>query len=81
MADDAIDTLFSASGWNEVTLQVAFVQGLAENIMDELAVRDPPEGLKELYALAIRLDTRLREVAGTPVILPWYCTHCAAGPM
>ncbi len=51
------DTITGESGWNEVSLQGAFLNGLCER--DELAVRDESEGLGELIALAIKLDNCL----------------------
>lgn len=43
------------------TLQVSYVQGLSEDIKDELAAQGPPKILEALYNLAIRLDNRLQE--------------------
>ena len=54
-------TLATESGWNDEALQGAFQNALCESIKDELALRDEPESLDQLIALAIRLDNRQRE--------------------
>ncbi|KAK3517551.1 hypothetical protein QTP70_012622 [Hemibagrus guttatus] len=63
MAAYTIDfrTVAASSGWNEQALQAAYVQGLSEELKDELADRDPPNDLEALYELVIRLDNRLQE--------------------
>lgn len=53
--------LAAECGWDELALQSVFLQGLADNIKDELAARDETQSLDELISLAIRLDNRLRE--------------------
>ncbi|KAK7886523.1 hypothetical protein WMY93_026144 [Mugilogobius chulae] len=53
--------LAAESGWDYVALQGAFLKGLAENIKDELAVRDETNSLEALITLATTLDNRLRE--------------------
>ncbi|KAK7878028.1 hypothetical protein WMY93_031309 [Mugilogobius chulae] len=53
--------LAAESGWDYVALQGAFLRGLAENIKDELAVRDETNSLEALITLATTLDNRLRE--------------------
>ncbi|XP_013856474.1 uncharacterized protein LOC106512393 [Austrofundulus limnaeus] len=54
-------TLSVDSWWNDEALQDAFMQGLSDEIKDELATRDPPESLKDLEDLATRIDLRLFE--------------------
>lgn len=54
-------TMPAESGWNEVSLQGVFLNGLCDAVKDELSVRDESESLDELIALAIRLDNRLHE--------------------
>ncbi|KAK3521274.1 hypothetical protein QTP70_002920 [Hemibagrus guttatus] len=54
-------TVAATSGWNEQALQAAYVQGLSEELKDELAARDPPDNLEALYELMIRMDNRLQE--------------------
>lgn len=53
--------LVAESSWGGVALQAVFLQGLSEEIKDELAVRDETSSLEGLISLAIRLDNRLRE--------------------
>ncbi len=55
--------LSAESGWEEVALRGVFVQGLSEELKDELATRDEPDSLEELISLAIKIDNRLRERA------------------
>ncbi|KAJ8007661.1 hypothetical protein DPEC_G00096480 [Dallia pectoralis] len=59
----AIDfrTLAAKSTWNTGSLFGAFLNGLSEEIKDELATRELPATLKALIFLAIRMDSRLRE--------------------
>lgn len=54
-------TLMATSGWNAPALQAAYVQGLAEELKDELTVCDLLKHLKVLYDLSIRLDNHLPE--------------------
>lgn len=63
VAQYAVDfrILAAESGWDDEALQGAFLRGLADNIKDELAVRDETCSLEELITLATRLDNRLRE--------------------
>uniref|UniRef100_A0A674MMR7 DUF4939 domain-containing protein n=1 Tax=Takifugu rubripes TaxID=31033 RepID=A0A674MMR7_TAKRU len=53
--------LAARSGWNDVALWGVFMQGLSDDLKDELATRDEPGNLKVLIGLATRLDNRLRE--------------------
>ncbi|KAF7640741.1 hypothetical protein LDENG_00018150 [Lucifuga dentata] len=63
VAEYSIDfrVLAAESGWNEEALQGAYLQGLSEQIKDELAARDETDSLDSLISLSIRLDNRLRE--------------------
>ncbi|KAI2655590.1 Transposon Tf2-6 polyprotein [Labeo rohita] len=49
------------SGWNDVSLQELFLNGLSDRIKDELAVKDRCDSLDSLVSLSITLDNRLRE--------------------
>ena len=62
VSDFAIDfrTLAATCGWNPDALYDAFLNGLSENLKDELASRELPTTFDELVDLAIRLDNRLR---------------------
>ncbi|KAI2649094.1 Transposon Tf2-9 polyprotein [Labeo rohita] len=48
-------------GWNDVSLQELFLNGLSDRIKDELAVKDRCDSLDSLVSLSITLDNRLRE--------------------
>lgn len=63
MADYSIEfrVLAAGSGWNDSALQGVFLQGLSEQLKDELAVRNETASLDSLISLAVRLDNRLRE--------------------
>ncbi|KAI4901307.1 hypothetical protein NFI96_004115 [Prochilodus magdalenae] len=63
VADYTIDfrTLAAESGWNPEALGALYQQGLNEDLKDELATRDLPNTLEDLYELAIKLDNRMRE--------------------
>ena len=63
VSDYSIDfrKLAAESDWNEPALWSAFHHGLSGSIKDELAARDPPTGLDDLIATAIRIDGRLQE--------------------
>lgn len=54
-------TLAAESGWNDEALMSVFINGLSEQLKDELAVRDDYEGLDSLISAAIKLDNRIRE--------------------
>lgn len=47
---------FVATGWNAQALLAVYVQGLSEELKDELAVHNPPEDLEALYDLSVRID-------------------------
>lgn len=54
-------TLAADSGWNPIALFDAFLNGLNDNLKDQLAPLDLPKTLDELIALAIKIDRRLTE--------------------
>lgn len=49
------------SGWNDAALRVVGLEGLGEELKDELAAQDETPSLASLIALTTRLDSRLRE--------------------
>lgn len=49
------------SGWNDISLQEMFFNGLNDRIKDELAVKDICDSLDSLISLSIILDNHLRE--------------------
>lgn len=49
------------SDWDEAALCDTFINGLNEQIQDELATRDLPPSLQVVVTLATRLGNRLRE--------------------
>ena len=63
VADYSIDfrIIATESGWNDVALLSAFVQGLSEALKDALPPHDQPATLDEMVNLAIQVDNRLRE--------------------
>lgn len=63
VAEYSVDfwTLAADSGWNDTALEGVFLQGLSDQLRDELALRDRPRGLTALVSLAVTLDNRLRE--------------------
>ncbi|KAK7884344.1 hypothetical protein WMY93_027467 [Mugilogobius chulae] len=54
-------TLAAEAKWDDVALQSVFVNGLSEQLKDELALKDDSNDLDSLISTAIRLDNRLRE--------------------
>lgn len=69
VADYAIKfkTLAATSEWNPAALAAHFLDGLVEEVKDEIYARDPPELLDDIIELAIRLDSRMelrRKVRG-----------------
>lgn len=62
-AEYSIDfrTLAAEAGWDDVALQSVFINGLNEQLKDELAVREEHDTLDTLISITIRLDNRLRE--------------------
>lgn len=63
MADYSIEfrLLAAGSGWNDSALRGVFLQGLSEQLKDELAVKNESASLDSLISLAVRLDNWLRE--------------------
>ncbi|KAJ8282443.1 hypothetical protein COCON_G00049620 [Conger conger] len=63
VSDFAIDfqTLATSCGWASQALYDTFLNSLAERIKDELLTRELPDDLEQLIALAIRVDSRLRD--------------------
>uniref|UniRef100_A0A3P9HNI4 Retrotransposon gag domain-containing protein n=1 Tax=Oryzias latipes TaxID=8090 RepID=A0A3P9HNI4_ORYLA len=54
-------TLAADSQWNNYALFDMFYQGLSEQVKDELAARELPQGVNNLIALASRIDRRIQE--------------------
>ncbi|KAI3358253.1 hypothetical protein L3Q82_003251 [Scortum barcoo] len=54
-------TLAADSGWNFPAIKGAFINGLNDDIKDQLAPHETPAEFEGLVNLAIRIDTRLRE--------------------
>lgn len=54
-------TLAAEAGWDNVALQSVFVNGLSEQLKDELALKDDEDNLDSLISTAIKIDNRLRE--------------------
>ncbi|KAI3352573.1 hypothetical protein L3Q82_005509 [Scortum barcoo] len=52
------------SGWNSPALKGAFINGLDDDVKDQLAPHEIPEEFEDLVKLAIRIDTRLQEREG-----------------
>lgn len=63
MADNSIHFMILApnSGWNDTTLWGVYIQGLVEELKDELAAQEEMPNLEMLFNLTIHLDNRLRE--------------------
>jgi hypothetical protein len=63
VADYAVDfrTFASESAWNPVSFLDTFLNGLSEEVKDELAAQELPVDLDSLIALTIQLDGRIRE--------------------
>ncbi|KAI3377947.1 hypothetical protein L3Q82_009078, partial [Scortum barcoo] len=55
-------TLAADSGWNSPAITGAFINGLNDDIKDQLAIpHETPAEFEDLVNLAIRINTRLRE--------------------
>lgn len=52
-------TLAAACGWNEAALRAQFLEGLRDEIQDEIATHDLPRSLDDLIELALRVENRL----------------------
>ena len=63
VSDNSIDfqTLATDSGWEGRALVDAFLQGLAEPLKHELLIRELPEVLEQIIALAICVGARLED--------------------
>lgn len=57
-------TLATSSGWNADALYDTFLNGLSEDIKDELVTRELPADFDALVGLAIRIDVRWRQRYG-----------------
>ncbi|RXN33047.1 Pol poly [Labeo rohita] len=59
-ADYAIEfrTLAATCEWNEPALTARFLEGLMEEVREEILSRDVPSSLDQMVELAIRLDKR-----------------------
>lgn len=53
--------LAAEAGWDENALMTVFINGLSEQMKDELAVKDDFKDLDSLISAAIKLDNRMRE--------------------
>ncbi|KAK7883132.1 hypothetical protein WMY93_029306 [Mugilogobius chulae] len=54
-------TLAAEAGWDDAALQTVFVNGLSEQLKDELALKDDFGDFNSVISTAIKLDNRLRE--------------------
>ena len=63
VADYAVEfwTLAADANWDGAALKAVFLNGISEQLKDELAARDEPSDVSSFVSLAIRLDNRLRE--------------------
>ena len=63
VSDYAVDlqTQASSSGWKEQAQYDTFLNGLSEEVKDELLTRELPESLDDLVRITIRVDTPLQE--------------------
>lgn len=63
VAEYSVDfrTLAAEAAWDDSALQSVFVNGLSEQLKDELALKDESKDLDDLITTAIRIDNRLRE--------------------
>lgn len=57
-------TLATSSGWNTDAQYDAFLNGLSEEVKDQLITQEPPESFDDLVDRAIRIDNRLRQRQG-----------------
>ncbi|KAI3377430.1 hypothetical protein L3Q82_008411 [Scortum barcoo] len=54
-------TLAADSGWDAPAIKDSFINGLNENVKDQLAPHEPPEEFEDLVDMAVRIDIRLQE--------------------
>ncbi|KAI3366209.1 hypothetical protein L3Q82_010033 [Scortum barcoo] len=54
-------TLAADSGWNTAAINDAFVNGLSEEVKDQLAPHKLPLHFEDLVDIAVRIDNRLQE--------------------
>lgn len=52
-------TLAAVCGWNEAALRAQFLEGLRDEIQDEMATHDLPRSLDALVELALRVENNL----------------------
>jgi len=78
VADYSVEfkTLVSDAGWDDAALRGLFLNGLSDQLQDELVTQDETDNLKGLIAQAIQLDNRLRgrrqqgAARGSPLSMP-----------
>lgn len=63
VADYSVEfrTLAAETGWDDLALQSVFLNGLSEQLKDELALKDDSDNLDSMISTAIKMDNRLRE--------------------
>lgn len=54
-------TVAAEAGWDDIALQTVFVNGLNDQLKDELALKDDLDNLDSIISMAIKLDNRIRE--------------------
>lgn len=52
-------TLATACGWNDSALRAQFVDGLNDEIQDEIATHDLPSSLDDIIELALKVEARM----------------------
>lgn len=52
-------TLAAACGWNDSALRTQFLDGLSDDIQDEIATHDIPGSLDAMIELALRVESRM----------------------
>ena len=63
VAEYSVDfrTLAAEAGWDDAALQTVFINGLSEQLKDELALKEDSNDIDSLVSTAIKIDNRLRE--------------------
>ncbi|KAI2646997.1 Transposon Ty3-I Gag-Pol polyprotein [Labeo rohita] len=85
-ADYAIEfrTLAATCEWNEPALAARFLEGLTEEVREEILSRDVPSSLDQMVELAIRLDKRFegrrRARVPVPTLQPISTSSSSAAP-